>query len=193
VADLIEPPPGQLARFTPRLAYLLLDEGAVDESTPLALKNLAAALFRLDKSVSADTMQAVVESLMAWLTQPGQDSLRRAFTTYILRVLLPARAPGITLPQAGNLLELRTMLAETVLDWKRQWLEEGMAKGKAKGKAEGKAEGKVETLARQLTRRFGPLPEWVPERLAVASVEQLDLWADRVLDAATLEAVFGGH
>jgi hypothetical protein len=185
VADLIEPPPGQLARFTPRLAYLLLDEGAVDESTPLALKNLAAALFRLDKSVSADTMQAVVESLMAWLTQPGQDSLRRAFTTYILRVLLPARAPGITLPQAGNLLELRTMLAETVLDWKRQWLEEGMAKGKA--------EGKAETLARQLTRRFGPLPEWVPERLAVASVEQLDLWADRVLDAATLEAVFGGH
>ena len=126
-------PPGQLARFTPRLAYLLLDEGAVDESAPLALKNLAAALFRLDKSVSADTMQAVVESLMAWLTQPGQDSLRRAFTTYILRVLLPARAPGITLPQAGNLLELRTMLAETVLDWKRQWLEEGMAKGKAEG------------------------------------------------------------
>jgi hypothetical protein len=178
-------PPGQLARFTPCLAYLLLDEGAVDESIPLALKNLAAALFRLDKSVSADTMRVVVESLMAWLTQPGQDSLRRAFTTYILRVLLPARAPGITLPQAGNLLELRTMLAETVLDWKRQWLEEGMAKGKA--------EGKAETLARQLTRRFGPLPEWVPERLAVASVEQLDLWADRVLDAASLEAVLGGH
>ncbi len=45
VADLIEPPPGRLARFTPHLSYLLLDEGAIDETAPLALKNLAAALF----------------------------------------------------------------------------------------------------------------------------------------------------
>jgi hypothetical protein len=54
-------------------------------------------------------------------------------------------------------------------------------------------EGKAETLSRQLTRRFGPLPEWVPTRLSGATIEQLDLWADRVLDAPTLEAVFGGH
>lgn len=80
VADLIEPPPGRLARFTPRLSYLLLDEGAIDETAPLALKNLAAALFHLDKSRTPDTMQAVVGSLMQWLNQPEQDSLRRAFT-----------------------------------------------------------------------------------------------------------------
>jgi hypothetical protein len=92
MADLIEPPPGRLARFTPRMTYLLLDEGAIDETAPLALKNLAAALFHLDKSRTPDTMQAVVGGLMEWLTQPEQDSLRRAFTVYILRVLLPSRA-----------------------------------------------------------------------------------------------------
>jgi hypothetical protein len=91
----------------------------------------------------------------------------------------------MAVPQVANLLELRTMLAETVLDWKRQWLEEG--------KAEGKVEGKAETLNRLLTRRFGPLPEWVAERAKGASVEQLDIWFDRGLDATTLTEVFGGH
>ena len=81
------------------------------------------------------------------------------------------------------------MLAETVLDWKKQWLEEG----EAKGKAEGKAEGKRDTLTRLLTRRFGPLPEWAAHRLSAGTVEQLDVWFDRVLDAATLAEVFGGH
>jgi uncharacterized protein YjbJ (UPF0337 family) len=86
-------------------------------------------------------------------------------------------------------LELRTMLAETVLDWKKQWLEEG----KATGRAEGKAEGKAESLSRLLTRRFGPLPDWAKVRLGEATIEQLDDWFDRALDAGSLTDVFGGH
>ena len=197
VADLIEPAPGRLARFAPRLSYLLLDEGAIDETAPLALKNLAAALFRLDKSLQPDTIEAMLGSLMEWLSHPAQDSLRRAFTVYILRVLLPSRAPGVSVPEVANLLELRTMLAETVLDWKKQWLEEGKAEGKAEGMAEGKAtgvaEGKAASLERLLTRRFGPPPDWVAARLKGAPVDQLDTWFDRALDAATLTEVFGGH
>ena len=103
----------------------------------------------------------------------------------ILRALLHSRAPGVAVPEVANLLELNTMLAETVLDWKRQWLEEG--------KAEGKAQGKAEALIRLLARRFGPLPDWVAQRTEGASVEQLDTWFDRVLDAATLAEMFGGH
>ena len=45
-----------------------------------------------------------------WQAQPKQDSLRRAFTVYILRVLLPSRALGVAVPKVANLLELRTML-----------------------------------------------------------------------------------
>jgi hypothetical protein len=76
MADLIEPPPGRLARFTPRMSYLLLDEGAIDETGPLALKNLAAALFHLDKSRTPDTMQAMVGSLMEWLLRPANSGVR---------------------------------------------------------------------------------------------------------------------
>ena len=62
-----------------------------------------------------------------------------------------------------------------------------------RGHSTGKLEGKLETLTRLLTRRFGPLPEWVAHRLSAGTGEQLDAWSDRVLDAANLAEVFGGH
>ena len=62
-----------------------------------------------------------------------------------------------------------------------------------RGHSTGKLEGKLETLTRQLTHRFGPLPEWVAHRLSAGTGEQLDAWSDRVLDAANLAEVFGGH
>ncbi|MDP2367432.1 Rpn family recombination-promoting nuclease/putative transposase [Rhodoferax sp.] len=43
ISDLIDVPPNKLHDYTPQLKYLLLDEGAVDESGPLALRNLSAA------------------------------------------------------------------------------------------------------------------------------------------------------
>ncbi|MBK8639962.1 MAG: DUF4351 domain-containing protein [Chromatiaceae bacterium] len=45
-------------------------------------------------------------------------------------------------------------------------------------------------LQRQLTRRFGPLPNEVTARISGATVEEIDLWVDRVLDARTLDEVF---
>ena len=53
-----------------------------------------------------------------------------------------------------------------------------------------KAEGKAELFARLLKLRFGALAPESSERLESASDEQLDTWAERVLTAGTLEAVF---
>ena len=61
---------------------------------------------------------------------------------------------------------------------------------KMQGRAEGKAEGRAETLLRQLQRRFAPLPPSIEPRLRSASLVELDRWADRILDATTLDAVF---
>lgn len=52
-------------------------------------------------------------------------------------------------------------------------------------------EGESALMNRLLTRRFGPLPKEVQARLATASTRQLEHWADRVLDAASLDEVFG--
>lgn len=54
----------------------------------------------------------------------------------------------------------------------------------------GKAEGEVLVLQRQLTKRFGPLPDWALTKLTTATAEQLENWSEKILDAPSLEAFF---
>ncbi len=187
ISTLIEPPPGRLQDYTPHLKYLLLDEGAIDESGPLALQNLAAALFRLEKSRTPQDMIEAIAALVNWLQAPKQASIRRSFAVWIRRVLLPSRLPDTQLPEVGDLLEIKTMLAETVMDWTQQWLEQGLVKGRQ----EGVQQGEFHLLQRLLTRRFGALPENVQQRMQSASAQTIETWFDRAIDAQSLEDVFG--
>ena len=50
VADLIEPAPGSLARFRPRMSYLLLEEHAMDDQELAEMENLVAGIIRIEKS-----------------------------------------------------------------------------------------------------------------------------------------------
>jgi hypothetical protein len=61
----------------------------------------------------------------------------------------------------------------------------------AKGAAEGMTKGKADTLQRQLHRRFGALPDWAEQRIAVASIEQLDAWLDGIFDADSVAGLLG--
>lgn len=63
----------------------------------------------------------------------------------------------------------------------------------ATGHAAGMQQGEVQVLERQLVRRFGPLDEAIKSRLKNATLEQLELWAENILDAATIEDVFRTH
>jgi hypothetical protein len=58
------------------------------------------------------------------------------------------------------------------------------------GRAEGKAEGKAATLLRQIARRFGAPAADVVSRLQTATTDDLDRWADRILDATSLTDLF---
>jgi hypothetical protein len=185
--DLIEPAPGRLADYAPRLRYLLLDEGAIDESAPWALQNLVAALFRLEKSQGPGPLHEALSALIQWLGAAEQAGLRRAFTVWIKRVLLPARLPGVSLPSVGDLLEINTMLAESVNEWPQDWKRQGMQEGLLQGRLEGEST----LLERLLIKRFGPLSDDIRARLRAARHEQLETWAERVLDAPSLAQVFG--
>jgi predicted transposase YdaD len=66
---------------------------------------------------------------------------------------------------------------------------EGQAKGEAEGLAKGVAKGMARTLVRQLTRKFGPIPDTARQQIDAASIEQLEAWCDRLLDASTLDEV----
>lgn len=56
---------------------------------------------------------------------------------------------------------------------------------------QGRVEGERAVLARLLGRRFGRLPAVAAERLGRGSAVDLETWADNVLDAETLDDVFG--
>lgn len=64
------------------------------------------------------------------------------------------------------------------------------AEGRAQGLAQGHKEAGQRTLRRLLTKRFGPLPEWVEQQLNSANAESLEIWTDAVPDAPSLQAIF---
>ena len=76
-----------LQDYTPHLKYLLLDEGTINESAPLALQNLTTALFRLEKNRTPTNMVQAAAMLVGWLQAPEQSGVRRAFTVWIRRIL----------------------------------------------------------------------------------------------------------
>ena len=72
-------------------------------------------------------------------------------------------------------------------------LQEGELKGKLEGKLEGELQGESKLLERLIVKRFGPATEDTRTRLKTATVDQLESWAERMLDALTLADVFSDH
>lgn len=70
---------------------------------------------------------------------------------------------------------------------------QGIQQGVQQGVELGVLQGKQQLLIRQLETRFGPLDEVTRERLKVASGQELDTWAERVLDAPSLVEVLRVH
>ncbi len=73
-----------------------------------------------------------------------------------------------------------------------KWTAEGEAKGRAEGEVKGRVKAKVDILHRLLTLKFGALTEATAQRIASASEAELDRWIERLLAAATLNAVIDG-
>lgn len=69
----------------------------------------------------------------------------------------------------------------------------GERTGEKRGEKRGEQRGEQRVLERQLRRRFGSLPGWVEQRLAAADSATLEDWAEKVLDAESLEQIFSFH
>jgi hypothetical protein len=58
-----------------------------------------------------------------------------------------------------------------------------LRKGRAEGRAQGQAKGRAETLLKLMRLKFGALSADVESAVRAASLERLDLFAERVLTA----------
>ena len=83
--------------------------------------------------------------------------------------------------------EIMSTIAE---QWIQQGIQQGIHQGIQQGIQQGISQGEMLALKRQLERRFGALPAWVEEKLTTANQASLESWADRVLEATSLEDVF---
>ncbi|GAB6049891.1 Rpn family recombination-promoting nuclease/putative transposase [Hydrogenophilus islandicus] len=185
--------PEVLRGYLPELRYVLIDEGRYDPAELAHRQNLAAALFRLELARTPDEIREVVRALVAWLDAPEQQELRRTLTKWLLR-LMRRRVTQTEIPEVQDLLEVDTMLAERMKRWTREWKQEGFREGIELGIQQGELLWKrVQTasnLRRLLAKRFGPIPTEIELRISAASLEELESWLDRILDAPTLDAVF---
>ena len=82
--------------------------------------------------------------------------------------------------------EVEQLEAEMKMRYVTSW----ERRGHAKGLEQGILQGEASVIKRLLMRRFESLPAWVDDRLEKASRDELESWADRVIDARALEDVF---
>ena len=188
--DLIVKVPGGLEKYLPSLNYLLLDEGAFELKELTPLKNLVAAIFRLENSTSREDIIDVISNLIEWLATPEQSRLRRSFTIWIKRVLLPADGLEQSIPHINDLAEIRTMLAQRVSEWTSEWKQQGWIEGMEKGMEKG-MESEKTLLIRLIQRRFGQATSTTAQTIlkSIATTDTLEQIGDWIIDCNDGEAL----
>jgi predicted transposase YdaD len=202
LSGLIDLEPAELASFAsliPELRFVLDDISRTNDAD-LRRRSLtaSAALFLLRDARSGKNLLAGLKRWARVLAKiaeaPSGLEALAALLEYALRVgEIPRQDLEKFVRQLGPVTTEAFMTTAEMIAKEGEARGEAMgeARGKAAGRAEGKAEGKAELVLRQLTLRFGSLPEGVRARVRAATSEELDLLAERVLTAATVEEVLG--
>ena len=197
VFDLIQPHPAVLTEFQPRLKFWLLDEGQFSAEYLDGLQRVMAAIFRMEHAHdTAAAKQAIRYLGQAVANSPFKQKIDRAVMQW-MQYRLSHKMPGLLLPEVDEILKGTAMLETNMDRWEAQAIAKGILQGKLEGKLEGKREGKLEgestLLERLLVKRFGPLSEEKRARLRGATADQLEHWAERILEASSLADLFGDH
>jgi flagellar biosynthesis/type III secretory pathway protein FliH len=74
------------------------------------------------------------------------------------------------------------MLSDKLEEWAKEYI--------AEGRQEGRQEGEILALQKLLAKRFGAIPLDITAQIANASLDQIEHWFDKAIDADTLTDVF---
>ena len=168
--------------------YLLIDESQYSGAALARLKNLVAAIIRFEHPENERALLGLIDLLNDMLD--GKPELKRTFAIWIRALLLSQSRHTLVLPKVRDLKELKMTLAERFDQWAQKYEQIGIERGIEKGIEQGIEKGEALVLQRLLTKRFGTLPGELVVTISTAPAAQIDVWVDRVLDAASLEEVF---
>ncbi|QFY88705.2 DUF4351 domain-containing protein [Magnetovirga frankeli] len=152
-------------------------------------KTRVIAAFRLEQQSNPDNLREIIETLKHWLAD--RPDLRKIFAHWIRGSLMRRAEYRIVLPEVNDLEELNVALADRVEQWAKDYRAEGMRQGMQQGLQQGMQQGEALALQRLLRKRFGEIPAGVAEQISRASAEQIEGWLDQVLEASSLESLFG--
>lgn len=186
--ELAPPARATAERHSPQLRYAVDDLGRLSDEhlearpgPPLIRLTLLLLRHGHDDLPTLLEFLARAAALINVLSDP--DDCRLAIT-YILKIQAEASrevAEALKPALNANALEVAVTAVNQI-----------HAEGREQGRKEGVLEGERRVLLRQLRRKFGTLPADSEQRIAEAKQSELELWAERVLEAESLEGVFGG-
>lgn len=179
--------------YQPRLRLVVDDLTVQDEATILArdVTPLATICFLLMSGLAGETTVDVVAAFDRWadLLRAVDREDGPAFGETAVR-----KITGYVLTTTEAEVEPLQAAVERILQREEHSImstaEKLLNKGRAEGITQGVNQGRVDALLRQMTKRFGVLPPPLVLRIHAAPIADLDLWTDRILDAASLAEVF---
>lgn len=205
IFDLIQPHPAVLTGFQPRLKFWLLDEGQFSAEYLEGLQRVMAAIFRMEHVHDTEDVKRAIRNLGKAVSQsPFRQTIEKAVTQWMY-FRLNQKMPDLSRPEVNEIMKgaemLETNLERIIANEKAKAKAEGVMLGELKGKLEGELKGELKgklkgeamLLERQMVKRFGNLAEDTRSRIKTASTDQLENWAERILDAHSLSEVFGDH
>ncbi|MDO8607294.1 MAG: hypothetical protein Q7R40_12220, partial [Phaeospirillum sp.] len=131
-----------------------------------------------------EELAGLIDDVVAWFRRhPGYDELKKLFTE-LVRQAIEGYEASVIVP--GDMMEMRSMLANLGETWKKRWKAEGVAEGRV----EGEARGEAKALIRLVEKRFGPLPGDLQARVLAADAVSVETWLDRLIDAPSLDVLF---
>ncbi|WP_158047645.1 Rpn family recombination-promoting nuclease/putative transposase [Skermanella pratensis] len=176
-------PDAALWPWQPSIRYHLIDEGRLGADDLARRDGLVALLFRIETCTRPAELPGLVREVIGWFQgHAGHDSLKLAFGEVVAQAVaaLVGGDGPVTVP--SGLWEVQDMLSERIKIWEREL--------KAEALAEGMTAGRAEMLSRQLRRRFGDLPADADRLIASATIDQLDTYMDRLMEARSVADVF---
>ena len=128
--DLIAPVPAELTQYLPNIRYAILDLGRVQKLAP---DNTVSTIIELETVGDSQQLALILERARDLLEAPENYEFQRALVAWLQAVVLKRVAPEEDFPKFRQLNEVRTMLAERVIQWTEDWLEEGRQVGLEQG------------------------------------------------------------
>lgn len=170
----------------PNGGYILVDEGELLRQGKVPPTGLISLLIRLEHCPSIEQFQELVQTIIIQTAGADYAPVRDALLVWIKQVLWPRNVPSQDIHHVHTFKEFHAMLIESHVSWTDRLLIQGKKEGQEKGIQIGHAG----MLQRQLTHRFGSLPQTLQDRLRQATPKQLETWSLNLLDASSLEQVF---